>query len=54
MSVYDTFTQAGIALHKMLLLPTTSINKLYNSKHNEFDACASITKPLTTFGGGRS
>ena len=34
--------------HRVLLLPTTPINELYNPKHKESDARASITKPLTT------
>ena len=34
------------APRKMLLLPATPINKLYNPKHEE--SCASTTKPLAT------
>ena len=40
--------------HTMLLLPATPTNKLYNPKHMESDACASIPKPLTTIGCSRS
>ena len=34
--------------YKVLLLPTTPINKLYNPKDKEPDSCSSIRKPLTT------
>ena len=36
------------APYKMLLLLATPLNKPYNPKHKESDACACMTKPLTT------
>ena len=36
------------APHKMLLLPTRPISKLYNPEYKESDTRASITKPLPT------
>ena len=36
------------APHKMLLLPTRPISKLYNPEYKESDTRASITKPLST------
>ena len=36
------------ATHKMPLLPTRPISKLYNLEYKESDTCASITKPLPT------
>ena len=41
-------------VHKMFLLLPTLINKLCNPKHEESDACASITKPLIMTGCSRS
>jgi len=35
--------------HKMLLLPATLTNKLYNSKHKESDACTNIVLLETTW-----
>jgi len=35
--------------YKILLLPTTLINKLYNPKHKESDMCESISAFYTLF-----
>ena len=44
------YEKALNAPHTMLLLPATPIHKLYNHMHVESNACASISKPLTTLG----